>query len=58
MSTAASGGNVIERLGDRLSDVVERWMPSPFFFAIILTYVAYVAAIAVEGTGPFEAVTY
>jgi len=58
MSTAASGGNVIERLGDRLSDVVERWMPSPFLFAIILTYVAYVAAIAVEGTGPFEAVTY
>ncbi|MEF8779866.1 MAG: TIGR00366 family protein [Haloferacaceae archaeon] len=58
MSTTAASGGVFERLGDRLAGVVERWMPSPFLFAIILTYIAYVAAIVVEGTGPFETVMF
>ncbi|AUX10287.1 short-chain fatty acids transporter [Halalkaliarchaeum desulfuricum] len=58
MSTAAANGSAFERLGDRLASVVEHWMPSPFLFAIILTYIAYVAAIVVEGTGPFETVLF
>ena len=58
MSTTAANGNLIERLGDRLADVVENWMPNPFLFAIILTYIAYVAAVVVEGTGPFETVLF
>jgi short-chain fatty acids transporter len=61
MSTSDSTngrGNVIERAGLRLADVVERWMPSPFLFAIILTYVVFVAGLVVEGAGPFEMVEF
>ncbi len=58
MSTAAADGNLLERMGDGIANVVERWMPSPFLFAILLTYVAYVAALIVEGTGPFETVIF
>lgn len=62
MSTQAvesrSGGNVFERAGHRLAAVVERWMPSPFLFAIILSYVVFVAGVVVEGAGPTDMVTY
>jgi len=58
MSTTAANGSLIERMGDRLADVVENWMPNPFLFAIILTYIAYIAALIVEGTGPFETVLF
>ncbi|WP_323191754.1 TIGR00366 family protein [Halostella sp. PRR32] len=57
-TTSADGENAIERAGRRLADVVERWMPSPFLFAIILTYVVFVVGIAVENTGPFEMVEF
>ena len=53
-----SGGNVFERTGHRLADAVERWMPSPFLFAIILSYVVFLAGVVVEGVGPAEMVTY
>lgn len=33
---------------------VERWMPSPFLFALILTYVAALLAIVIEGSGPSD----
>jgi short-chain fatty acids transporter len=49
---------VFERAGHRLADVVERWMPSPFLFAIILSYVVFVAGVVVEGAGPTDMVTY
>jgi short-chain fatty acids transporter len=41
----------IQRIGEAIADRVERWMPSPFLFAIILTYVAGLVAFAVEGSG-------
>ena len=53
-----SGGNIIERTGHRLANVVERWMPSPFLFAIILSYVVFIAGIIIEGAGPVSMVTY
>ena len=51
-------GNVIERAGERIADVVERWMPSPMLFAIILTYIVFVAGMAVEGEGPTDMVLF
>ncbi|MFC6724408.1 short-chain fatty acid transporter [Halobium palmae] len=51
-------GTVLQRMGTRLSKRVERWMPSPFIFAILLTYVVFAAAILVQGTGPVQAVQY
>lgn len=59
MSTqGVAGGTVIERFGQRVANVVERWMPSPFLFAIILTYIVFVVGILVQGTGPFEMVLF
>ncbi|MFC6765592.1 short-chain fatty acid transporter [Natrinema soli] len=54
----ATTGNVVERLGNRIADIVERWMPSPFLFAIILTYVVFLVGMIVEGQGPAEMVQH
>ena len=39
----------VQRFGEAIADRVERWMPSPFLFAILLTYVAAIAAFISEG---------
>jgi short-chain fatty acids transporter len=44
----------VQRLGEAVADRAERWMPGPFLFAIILTYVTAVAALVTEGSGPLE----
>ncbi|MGM0448933.1 MAG: short-chain fatty acid transporter [Methanobacteriota archaeon] len=51
---ASDEAGVIERLGFRISQVVERWMPSPFVFAILLTYIVYVAGLIATDSGPVE----
>jgi short-chain fatty acids transporter len=51
-------GTVIQRLGSRLSDTVERWMPSPFLFAILLTYIVFVGGLLIEGQGPVQMTQY
>ena len=40
---------LVQRFGEAIADRVERWMPSPFLFAILLTYVAAIAAFISEG---------
>ena len=57
MSTGTNE-TLIQRFGSRISDSVERWMPSPFLFAIILTYVVLVAGIVVEGASPVAMAGY
>jgi short-chain fatty acids transporter len=44
----------IQRFGEAIADRVERWMPSPFLFAILLTYVAAGAAFISEGSAVTE----
>jgi len=44
----------VQRFGEVIADKVERWMPSPFVFAIVLTYVAGLAAFLLEGAGLTE----
>ena len=44
----------VQRFGEVIADRVERWMPSPFLFAILLTYVAATAAIISEGVSVTE----
>ena len=44
----------VQRLGEAIADRVERWMPSPFLFAILLTYVAAGASFISEGSGVTE----
>jgi len=47
----------VQRFGELIADKVERWMPSPFLFAIILTYVAALAAFLLQGSGLTEITT-
>ena len=54
MSTADD--TALERAGYWLSDKVERWMPSPFLFAIILTYVVFLAGLVFTDSGPGQLV--
>lgn len=54
MSTGPSSGSLIERIGYRLSEIVERWMPSPFLFAILLTYIVYAAGLVATDSRPVE----
>ena len=44
----------VQRFGEAIADRVERWMPSPFLFAILLTYVAAGAAFISEGSAVGE----
>lgn len=44
----------VQRFGEAIADRVERWMPSPFLFAVLLTYAAAIAAFISEGAGPVE----
>ena len=44
----------IQRFGEAIADRVERWMPSPFLFAILLTYIAAGAAFISEGSAVTE----
>ena len=52
--TSAPKLTPVQRMGEAIADRVERWMPSPFLFAIILTYVAAGAAFISEGSGVSE----
>lgn len=54
MSQADGQGSFIERVGYRVADIVERWMPSPFLFAILLTYLVFVAALLLGEFGIIE----
>ncbi|MFC6734583.1 MULTISPECIES: short-chain fatty acid transporter [unclassified Haladaptatus] len=57
-NSADSSETLIQRAGYRLAGVVERWMPSPFLFVLILSYVTFVLGMVIEGTGPSEMVMH
>jgi short-chain fatty acids transporter len=50
----AADGTLLERIGYWFSDKVERWMPSPFLFAVILTYLVFLAGLAFTSSGPAQ----
>ena len=54
MSTADNAA--LERIGYWLSDRVERWMPSPFLFAILLTYLVFLAGLVFTESSPGQLV--
>lgn len=51
---SATNGTIIERVGYWFSDKVERWMPSPFLFAVILTYLVFLSGLAFTSSGPAQ----
>ena len=38
--------------------IVERYLPDPFVFVLVLTLIAGLAAVLTQGTGPLDVVTY
>lgn len=48
--------NTLKRMADRLSVGVEKYMPHSFVFAIILTFIAYGAALLLTSSEPGEIV--
>ena len=58
MAAQPGEGTILERSGYWLSEKVERWFPSPFLFAIILTYVVFVAGLIWTDSGPVELVQH
>ncbi|WP_138007891.1 short-chain fatty acid transporter [Halalkalirubrum salinum] len=54
MATADAEASAIETIGYRIATVVERWVPSPFLFAIILTYLVYIGALIFGQIGVIE----
>ena len=49
---------MLRSIGDFFTHLARRFMPSPFVFAILLTFVVYVAGIGLTDSGPFEMVGY
>lgn len=54
MANSGTQSSAIERVGYRIAGVVERWVPSPFLFAIILTYLVYFLALGLGQFGVIE----
>ena len=44
----------VQSFGQRMANWSEKWVPSPYIFAIILTIIAYLAAIAFTSDGPYQ----
>lgn len=47
---------ILNRVASFFVGVVERWMPDPFLFCILLTALTYVLALWQTSTGPFQLV--
>lgn len=47
---------MLERLGNSFSDKIERWLPDSLVFAFILSIIAFVLALVLTPTTPFQAV--
>ena len=48
----------IERMGYGISRSVEKWFPDPFLFAIILLFIVFIMAGAIQGRNPYECMQY
>jgi len=49
---------MLNRLANFFVRMVERWMPDPFVFCVLLTALAYLLALALTPTGPVDLVTH
>lgn len=48
----------MEAIGHRISGNVQKWLPNPFLFAIILTFIAYIMGITIASQSPMEMVKH
>ena len=57
-ASAASGVPVFERIGARIAGNVQKWLPDPFLFAILLTFIAFVMGMAFAGKSAEQMVRF
>ena len=50
----SEGGKLLVRLAQRSSELIRRWLPDPFVFAVLLTIITGVTAMLWVGAGPTE----
>ena len=48
----------MEVIGHRISENVQKWLPNPFLFAIILTFIAYIMGITIARQGPMQMIKH
>lgn len=58
MSTSRAQGGFMERFGHRISENVQKWMPNPFLFAIILTFIAFIMGLIIARQGPIQMIDH
>lgn len=58
MQETGARESFLEKLGFRISQNVEKWMPNPFLFAIILTFITFVMGLLIAKQGPIEMVDH
>jgi short-chain fatty acids transporter len=56
-ASAASRIPVFERVGERVAGNVQKWLPDPFLFAILLTFIAFAMGMFFAGKTAGEMVT-
>ncbi len=49
---------MLNRLANFFVRIIERWMPDPFLFCVLLTALTYLLALVLTPTGPVELVTH
>ncbi len=47
-----------ERIGYRISENVEKWMPDPFLFAVLLTFLSFLMGIVIANQSPMDMVLH
>lgn len=50
--------SILEKIGFRISANVEKWMPNPFLFAIILTFITLIMGLVFAGQGPIQMIDH
>jgi len=58
MTEAKAKEGFMERFGHAISGNVQQWMPNPFLFAIVLTFLAYIMGILIAGQGPIQMIDH
>lgn len=49
---------MIKKLTNASTKMVDKYLPDPFLFALILTFVVYIAAVVFTGNGPLDVLAY
>jgi short-chain fatty acids transporter len=58
LAGAESRAGAVERAGERIATNVKKWLPDPFLFAILLTFIAFLLGLIFAGQTPVQMVQH